>query len=120
MIVTAYAAGDTATLRPLLADDVYDKFSGAIAARAKARETLQTTLVGITSADILEADVRGRDATITVKFISEQINVTRDAEGRIVDGDASTVTPVTDIWTFSRNLRSRDPNWTLIATRSPN
>lgn len=120
MIVTAYAAGDTATLRPLLSDDVYEKFSGAIAARAKAGETLQTTLVGITSADILEAELRGRDAAITVKFVSDQINVTRDAEDRIIEGDPSTVTSVTDLWTFSRNLRSRDPNWTLVATRSPN
>jgi predicted lipid-binding transport protein (Tim44 family) len=120
MIVTAYAAGDTGTLRPLLSDDVYDKFSGAIAARAKAKETLQTTLVGITSADILGAELRGRDADVTVKFVSEQINVTRDAEARVIEGDPSMVTTVTDIWTFSRNLRSRDPNWTLVATRSPN
>ncbi len=120
IVVTAYAAGDTAALRPLLSDDVYEKFSGAIAARAKAKETLQTTLVGITSAEILEAELRGRDAVVTVKFVSEQINVTREAEGRIVDGDPSTVTTVTDIWTFSRNMRSRDPNWTLVATHSPN
>ena len=51
--------------------------------------------------------------------------VSRDAEpeeqdGRVIDGDPSTVSTVTDIWTFSRNLRSRDPNWTLVATRSPN
>jgi predicted lipid-binding transport protein (Tim44 family) len=120
IVVTAYAAGDSAALRPLLSDEVFDKFNSAITARAKAKETLQTTLVGITSADVLEGDVRGREAVVTVKFVSEQINVTRDSEGRVIDGDPSTVSTVTDIWTFSRNLRSRDPNWTLVATRSPN
>jgi len=119
IIVAAFAAGDTNALRPLLSGEVLDKFGSAIAARAKANETLQTTLVGLTSSDIIEADLRGRDAVVTVKFVSEQINVTRDSESRIVDGDPSTVSTVTDIWTFSRNTRSQDPNWALIATGSP-
>jgi predicted lipid-binding transport protein (Tim44 family) len=57
---------------------------------------------------------------ITVKLVSDQINVTRDGDGKVVEGDPSAVTSVTDIWTFSRNTRARDPNWTLVATRSPN
>ena len=74
--------------------------------------------LGLT-ADIVEAELQGRSAVVTVKFVSEQVNVTRDAEGKVVDGDPSTVAKVTDIWTFSRNTRARDPNWTLVATRSP-
>lgn len=120
MIIAAYAAGDTTTLRPLLANDVFDNFNNAIQARQRAGETLQTTLVGITGADMLEADLQGRNAVVTVKIVSDQINVTRDKEGQVVEGDPSAVTSVTDIWTFSRNTRSRDPNWALIATRSPN
>ncbi|WP_119460532.1 Tim44/TimA family putative adaptor protein [Rhodospirillaceae bacterium SYSU D60014] len=120
MIVGAYAAGDTTTLRPLLSDEVFENFSTAITERTKANETLETTLVGITSADIIEAELQGRMALVTVKFVSEQINVTRDSEGRILDGDPSHVATVTDIWTFARNTRSRDPNWALIATSSPN
>jgi len=120
IIVGAFAAGDAAMLRPLLNNDVFENFNNAIQARQQANETLQTTLVGITSAEMLEADLDGRNAVVTVKIVSDQINVTRDAEGKIVAGDPSTVTSVTDIWTFSRNTRSRDPNWMLIATRSPN
>ena len=120
MIVGAYAAGDAATLRPLLSDEVFENFNNAIKARTRAKETLETTLVGIASADIVEAELQGRTALVTVKFVSEQVNVTRDAEGRVVDGDPSTVAKVTDIWTSSRNTRARDPNWTLVATRSPN
>jgi predicted lipid-binding transport protein (Tim44 family) len=119
-IIGAFASGDTASLRPLLNDEVFDNFNNAIKARQQARETLQTTLVGITSADVIEADLQGRNAVVTVKIVSDQINVTRDAEGKVVEGDPSAVTAVTDIWTFARNTRSRDLNWTLIATRSPN
>lgn len=120
MIVAAFAAGDTATLRPLLSDEVFDNFRHAIEARRRAGHTLETTLVGITSADLIEADLQGRMAVVTVKFVSEQVNVTRDAEGSVVEGDPAAVTTVTDIWTFARNTRVRDPNWTLVATRSPN
>jgi predicted lipid-binding transport protein (Tim44 family) len=120
MIIDAFAAGDAATLRPLLNNEVFDNFSNAIRARQQANETLRTTLVGITTAEILEAELQGRMAVVTVKFVSDQINVTHDSAGKVVEGDPAAVTSVTDIWTFSRNTRSRDVNWTLIATRSPN
>jgi predicted lipid-binding transport protein (Tim44 family) len=120
MIVTAFAQGDTKTLRPLLSNDVYGDFAGAIKGREDSNETLETTLVGISQSEIIEAELQGKTAFVTIKFVSEQINVTRDAEGEVVDGDPSAVTPVTDIWTFARNTRSRDPNWTLVATGSSN
>jgi predicted lipid-binding transport protein (Tim44 family) len=119
MIVAAYAQGDTAALRPLLSDDVYDNFAAAIRTRQQEKHTLETTLVGIKSAEITEARMDGRTAFVTVKFVSEQINVTRDAAGNVVEGDAQNIAAVTDIWTFSRNTRSRDPNWTLVETESP-
>ena len=119
MIVGAYAQGDTATLRPLLADDVYENFAAAIRTRQQAKQTLETTLVGVKSAEITEARMDNRTAFVTVKFVTEQINVTRDAGGAVVDGDAQQISAVTDVWTFSRNTRSRDPNWLLVATSEP-
>jgi predicted lipid-binding transport protein (Tim44 family) len=120
MIISAYAKGDAAALRPLLNDEVFQNFNNAIKGRQQARETLDTTLVAVTGADLIEAELQGRNAVVTVKIVSDQINVTRDASGKVVEGDPSVVASVTDIWTFSRNTRSRDPNWALIATRSPN
>jgi predicted lipid-binding transport protein (Tim44 family) len=119
MIVGAYAAGDAGALRPLLSDEVFANFNRAIEERQKNGHTLSTTLVGIRSAEIIEADLQNRNAVVTVKIVSDQINVTRDGEGKVVEGDPAAVTSVTDIWTFSRNTRARDPNWTLVATRSP-
>ena len=119
MIITAFAKGDRDSLRPLLSNDVFEEFAGSISAREEANETLETTLIGIRESEIVEAELQGRTAFVTVQFVSEQVNVTRDSEHRIVDGDPNEVAVITDIWTFARNTRSRDPNWALVATRSP-
>ena len=120
MIVGAYARGELASLRPLLADDVYEKFAGAIRARQNAGETLETTLSTIRILDIIEARMEGRVAVVTIKAVSDQINLLRDRAGAVLDGDPTKPVEVVDLWTFSRNTRARDPNWTLIATRTPN
>ena len=120
MIVQAFAEGDLKTLRSLLNDEVYENFSVAVKQRQEVEEELETTVIGIKAADLLEARLEGRMAFVTVKFQSEQVNVTRDKDGEVVDGDPVQVTEVTDIWTFARNTRARDPNWTLVETRSSN
>ena len=116
MIIGAYAAGDTDALRPLLADDVYDPLERAARERDAEEHTLETVLVSIDASEIIEAGVAQR---VTVRFVTHQINITRDAESKIVDGDPHEAIEVVDIWTFERNTRARDPNWTLVATRSP-
>ncbi len=118
MIVQAFAEGDKETLRNLLADEIYDGFEEAIDARAKAENTLDTTIIGIKSAEIVEADMDGQNAMVTVKFVSEQVNVTLDSQDRIIEGDPNQITEIIDIWTFSRDTASRDPNWKLVETRS--
>ena len=119
MIVDAFAAGDTATLRPLLSDDLYDDFSEAIRRRLADGETLENRIESIKSSEIVEADVDGRTAIVTLRFVSSQIHVTRNAEGEVIDGDPEQPQEVTDLWTFSRNTRSNDPNWTLVKTEVP-
>ena len=118
MILSAFAAGDSATLKSLLNDDVYGNFAQSIREREDAGETMENTLVGVGTTEVVEAYMEGSVAHVTVKFVSEQINVVRDADGEVVDGDPNAVTEVTDFWTFSRDTRARDPNWILVATRS--
>lgn len=119
MIIATFAGDDAKALRPLLSNDVYGDFSGAIAERRAAGQTLETTLVGVNEAEITEAELQARTAFVTVRFVSEQINVVRDKKGEVVEGDPTKVSKITDVWTFARNTRSRDPNWTLVATHSP-
>lgn len=120
MVVENFAEGNAKALRTMLNDEVFENFAAAIKQREEAGETLETTLIGIKNAETLEARMEGRTAFITVKFVTEQVNLTRDKSGEVVDGDPSRVTDVTDIWTFARNTRARDPNWTLVETRSQN
>lgn len=119
MIVTAFAAGDTSTLEPLLNEEVFRNFSAAIEERKRAGHTLETTLVAIKQAEIVEAELRGTMAEVTIRFVSELINATRDGEGNLVAGNPNAVDEVTDIWTFSRDTQSQDPNWFLIGTSVP-
>ncbi len=118
LIIGAFAAGDTGALKPMLNAEVFANFSQAIRDREQAGETLEDTLVGIKSAEIVEAYVEDQASNATVKFVSEQINATRDEDGNVVDGNPNAVIDVTDFWTFARDIKSRDPNWTLVATSS--
>ncbi len=118
VVVKAFAEGDRETLCLLLNEEVNENFLYAIRRREEASETLENTVVRICSTEPIEAYMEGTDAVITIKMVSEQINITKDKQGEVVDGNPNAVSEVTDIWTFSRSTRSADPNWQLIATRS--
>jgi predicted lipid-binding transport protein (Tim44 family) len=118
MIVTAYAAGDRRQLRDLLSREVYDGFETAIREREQKGEKVETRFVSIDAADITNAEARGKTAQVTVKFQSQLVSVTRDSAGAVIDGNADKVTDVTDVWTFARDVSSRDPNWKLVATEA--
>ena len=117
-IVEAFAKGDTATLRPLLDGPTYASFEAAIRGRTERNEKAETTVIGFEASDIAAAELRGTEATVTVRFVSEQINVVRNAEGQIIDGNPNEVQKVVDLWTFRRDIKSSDPNWLLIKTES--
>ena len=117
-IVEAFAKDDTASLRPLLDPPTYASFEAAIRGRAERKEKAETTLIGFEASDIAAAGLQGSEASVTVRFVSEQINVLRNAEGQIVDGNPNEVQKVIDLWTFRRDTKSSDPNWLLIKTES--
>jgi predicted lipid-binding transport protein (Tim44 family) len=118
MIVTDFAKGDKAALRPLLSDDVFQQFVTAIDERGAAKESLESRILRLDNADIVEAELLGRNAQVTVKLTSQQINVTRAMDGSIVDGDPERAAEKTDYWTFARDTRASDPIWVLVATSS--
>jgi predicted lipid-binding transport protein (Tim44 family) len=118
MIVQAYSKGDRKTLKTFLAKEVLDGFEGAINDRESRSETSETTFVSIDKADLIGAEMRDKFAHITVSFGSKLINVVRDKAGTVVDGSAEKIVDVNDIWTFARDVSSRDPNWKLVATES--
>jgi predicted lipid-binding transport protein (Tim44 family) len=116
LIVGAFAKGDEAALRPLVAPDVFAGFAGVIAKRKAAGHTVEETIVALKEAKIEKAAMVGRNAEVSVRFVADVIAVTRDAAGNVVEGHPTAVRELSDVWTFARDTRSRDPNWTLIAT----
>ena len=118
MVVTAYAEGDRRTLKNLLSRDVYEGFDAAISEREKRGEKAESRFVSIDTAEIVGAELRGKSSQVTVRFVSQLISVTRDKTGAVIDGNPDKVTEVTDVWTFARDISSRDPNWKLIATEA--
>lgn len=118
MIVTAYAEGDRRALRNLLARDVYEGFEAAIKEREQRGQVAETRFVSIDSSDIIGAELRNKMAHITMRFVSQLVSVTRDKSGAVIDGSPDKVTDVTDVWTFARDVVSRDPNWKLVATET--
>jgi predicted lipid-binding transport protein (Tim44 family) len=118
MIVTAFAGGDRRQLRNLLSREVFDGFDAAISERERKSETAETRFVSIDGSTITAAELRNRTAQITVRFVSKLVSATRDRSGAVIDGSADKVTDVTDVWTFARDISSRDPNWKVVATEA--
>jgi len=118
MILTAFAAGDRETLKPLLSDDVFAAFDAVIKSRETHKQKASLTLVGFSDVKIIAAALKTSVAEITLSFGARLISAVTDADGKVVEGDAATVQDVTDVWTFNRDIRTRDPNWVLVATAS--
>ncbi len=118
MIVTAFAEGNRNMLSNLLSSDVFDGFAAAIDEREGRDEKIDQSFVGINKCDILEAELSGGEASVTLKFVSQLITATLNSAGEIISGDPQKIQEVTDIWTFSRDIDSPDPNWRLVATQA--
>lgn len=122
MIVTAFAEGNRKILKDLLSPEVHDSFVAAIGERESRGEQIDQSFVGISKAEVVEAEVTKGIANLTVRFVSQLIKAVRDRSGAIIDGDEHRIIEVTDIWTFARDVstaRARaNLNWRLVATQT--
>ena len=115
-ILVAFAANDRATLKPLLSEEVFSAFDSVMRGREERKQKTSFTFVGFKDCKLVHAELKGRLAEITLALTAQYISATADGNGTIVEGDPKTVHEVTDVWTFERNVRASDPNWTLVAT----
>ncbi|AOL95789.1 lipid-binding transport protein, Tim44family [Porphyrobacter sp. LM 6] len=116
MVLEAFWKGDRETLRELCDDDVYEGFIAAIDAREAAAETLENTLIRIEEVRVHSASLDGRTARIALLFVADIAALTRDKDGNIIGGSLDDAIESRDVWTFSRNVTARDPNWLLDET----
>ncbi len=121
MIVTAFAEANRKILKDLLSREVFDEFVAELNARDRRGDVIDQSFVGINKADIVDAEMKGGVATVTVRFVSQLISATRDRTGTVTSGDPQKIRDVTDVWTFSRDISSararQNLNWKLIATQ---
>ena len=118
MIITSFAKGEVDNLKMLIDKKLLKNFQDIINQRRTDGITAENDFVGFTSTEITNAHLDGKDnALITVRFVSEQANVLRDASGRVIEGDENFIQSITDVWTFQRNIHSMSPNWLLVSTK---
>jgi predicted lipid-binding transport protein (Tim44 family) len=116
MILEAFWKGDLAEVRSHVDDHVFETFTSSVEQRKKDGLVLDNRLVAIEQAVIAEATVDRNLAVLTVRFEADIAAVTRNAEREVVAGSLSDAVQTRDLWTFRRDLSTRDPNWVLIET----
>ena len=117
-IITNFSKGDLKPIKTLLDKNVYDQFDDAIKDKKTKNLTSETTFIGINSAEIKEHNQNKNMLEVTVEFVSEIISCIKDKDNKIVSGDSEKVKKVHDIWKFSKDSRSQNPNWLLIDTQA--
>ena len=118
MILMAFETGDLEKVRDFLSEDVFESFEAVVQARREQGLTVDATFMGIRELTLHDAtfDRDTRQADIAVRYVGEMTSVVRNDEGEIVEGDPKSVKKMRDVWTFSRQMGSNDPNWQLVAT----
>lgn len=117
MILGALNKGDKDTLKTMLSPQLYRIFDQVINNREKNGEVWDNHLLRIQSTEIQEIELQNNtDVFITVKFVSEQILVTNDKKGNLIEGDQNQIEVIPDLWTFTKNVLDEDPNWLLART----
>ncbi len=116
MVIKAFNEHDRDTLTMLLDPDAYESFEQDMQEQEKNKTRAHTTLVSIKSAEITEAELKKSTAMITVLFTAEQVQVVRDEAGAVIESGGSASEEIVDEWTFERDLKSKNPNWMIVAT----
>ena len=117
MIITSFAKGDKKTLKPLLNKEIYKNFSDEIDHRKKENLKSELTFVGVKSAEIKNFEKKDNIYTFTVNFVSEIITCKKDKNNKIIEGNPDIIKTVKDVWKFSKNMWSNNPNWYLVETQ---
>ena len=117
MIITSFAKGDKHALKPLLNKEIYQSFSDEIDHRKKENLKSELTFVGVKSAEIKNFEKKDNIYTFTVNFVSEIITCKKDKNNKVVEGSPDIIKTVNDIWKFSKNMWSSNPNWYLVETQ---
>ena len=116
-IVTSFAEGDKKALKPLLNKKIFQNFSDEIDYRKKENLKSELTFVGVKSAEIKNFEKKDNIYIFTVNFVSEIITCKKDKNNKVIEGNPDIIKTVKDVWKFSKNMWSSNPNWYLVETQ---
>jgi predicted lipid-binding transport protein (Tim44 family) len=116
MVFDAFNKDDRDTLKTLLAPEIYNLFASELDRRKTEESYSETTLLAVVSEEITAATLTKSVARISVRFVSEQVTLTRGKKGEILEGDPKASENAESEWTFERDTASRNPNWKIIDT----
>lgn len=118
IIISAFSKGDVETLEMLVSKSLLKKFQEIIEKRKAEGITSETDFIGFDDVEITNAKIsKSEVAKITVRFVSEQVNILKNKDGELIEGDENFIQNITDSWTFERALTSTNPNWLLVSTK---
>lgn len=118
VITEAFNRADTETLKMLVSTAIYKKMAEIIKQRQDDKITAETDFICFDRAEIIKAQINDKNkALISVEFVSEQVNVLRDKDNAVIQGDENYIQNITDVWTFERALDAKTLNWVLISTK---
>lgn len=118
MILMSFETGELDGIKPFLADDIFQSFVDAVAAREDQGLRIEAEFIGMRETHVVGAtfDAQSGFSEITLKFVAELTSAVLDQNGKIVEGDPKAIKRQKDTWTFARQMGRDDPNWQLVAT----
>ena len=117
-IITDFSDNDNKLIasKPLLSKKIHDQFDEALKERSKRDHYAEITFIGINSVKIKEHKKIDKILNVTVDFVSEVITCVRDKDKKVISGDPEKIKKIYDTWVFSRDTKSKNPNWQLVDT----
>ena len=101
IIISAFSKGDVETLEMLVSKSLLKKFQEIIEKRKAEGITSETDFIGFDDVEITNAKIsKSEVAKITVRFVSEQVNILKNKDGEVIEGDENFIQNITDSWTF--------------------
>lgn len=117
LVVLAFNAGNMESVKELISKKILTAFNKAIDERHEAKLTSEVDFICFDKSEIKDVKLLKSSARIVVEFISEQVNILRDAEGRVIEGDENFIQKIKDVWTFERALNAKNNKWLLVSTK---
>jgi predicted lipid-binding transport protein (Tim44 family) len=113
-ILVKYSENDLKSLKSLLAPQILTNFTDQIKLRQKQKQILGITILKIDDPEIIDVSiVKNKLCFIKLEFKSQQVQTTKDSDNKIIDGNDNLILNISELWTFSKEIKNKNPNWIL-------